>query len=50
MHHAVIAGRLALEAGRMGRFLYANASSPKDGLSNPITIPVIRPTREISVK
>jgi hypothetical protein len=28
LRHAVIAGRLAFEAGRMGRFLYANASSP----------------------
>jgi thiazole synthase len=36
MRHAVIAGRLAFEAGRMGRFLYANASSPTDGLSEPI--------------
>jgi len=39
MGHAVIAGRLAFEAGRMGRLLYANASSPKDGLSQPTTIP-----------
>jgi len=37
--HAVIAGRLAFEAKRMGRFLYANASSPKDGLSTPMAIP-----------
>lgn len=36
MRHAVIAGRLAYEAGRMGQFLYANASSPKDGLSEPV--------------
>ena len=35
MGHAVIAGRLAFEAERMGRFLYANASSPKNGLSKP---------------
>lgn len=50
MRHAVIAGRLAFEAGRMGQFLYANASSPKNGLSNPMTIPpVILPTREISL-
>lgn len=32
MRHAVIAGRLAFEAGRMGRSLYANASSPRNGL------------------
>jgi thiazole synthase len=36
MRHAVIAGRLAFEAGRMGRFLYANASSPTAELSEPI--------------
>ena len=36
MRHAVIAGRLAYEAGRMGQFLYANASSPRDGLSEPV--------------
>ena len=38
MRHAVIAGRLAFEAGRMGRSLYANASSPKKGLSEPINL------------
>jgi thiazole synthase len=32
MRHAVIAGRLAFEAGRMGRFLYANPSSPEGWL------------------
>lgn len=32
MAHAVEAGRLAREAGRMGRKLYATASSPLDGL------------------
>ena len=32
MHHAVTAGRLASEAGRMPRKLYATASSPLDGL------------------
>jgi len=32
MRHAVIAGRLAHEAGRMPRRLYANASSPLDGI------------------
>jgi thiazole synthase len=32
MKHAVIAGRLAFKAGRMPRRLYANASSPLDGL------------------
>ncbi len=32
MKHAVIAGRLAFEAGRMPRKLYATASSPLDGL------------------
>ncbi len=36
MRHAVIAGRLAFEAGRMGRFPYANASSPALELSNPV--------------
>jgi len=51
MRHGVIAGRLAFEAGRMGRFLYANASSPKDGLSNPTTIPpVTLPAEEYSLK
>lgn len=32
MKYAVQAGRLAFEAGRMGRKLYATASSPLDGL------------------
>lgn len=32
MRHAVIAGRLAFEAGRMPRKLYATASSPLDGV------------------
>jgi thiazole synthase len=32
MKHAVIAGRLAFEAGRMPRRLYASASSPVDGV------------------
>lgn len=32
MRHAVIAGRLAFEAGRMPRKLYATASSPVDGV------------------
>jgi len=36
MRHAVIAGRLAFEAGRMGQFLYANASSPALELSGPM--------------
>jgi thiazole synthase len=31
MKHAVIAGRLAFEAGRMEKRLYATASSPLDG-------------------
>jgi thiazole synthase len=35
MSHAVTAGRLAFEAGRMGQYLYATASSPVDGLSSP---------------
>ena len=38
MRHAIIAGRLAFEAGRMGKFLYANASSPADGLSEPTIV------------
>src|SRR5271165_298735 len=51
MGHAVIAGRLAFEAKRMGRFLYANASSPKNGLSNPMTIPSVSlPVPEYSLK
>ena len=33
MKHAVEAGRLAYEAGRMPRRLYANASSPLDGVA-----------------
>ncbi len=32
MKHAVIAGRLAYKAGRMGKRLYATASSPLDGM------------------
>ena len=32
MKYGVQAGRLAFEAGRMGRKLYATASSPMDGL------------------
>ena len=32
MKHAVIAGRLAFEAGRIEKKLHANASSPKEGL------------------
>ncbi len=32
MKHAVIAGRLAYQAGRMGRKLYATASSPIEGM------------------
>jgi thiazole synthase ThiGH ThiG subunit len=39
MRHAVIAGRLAFEAGRMGRFLYANASSPGPDFSGPTPFP-----------
>src|SRR5271169_1791443 len=39
MRHAVIAGRLAFEAGRMGRFLYANASSPTFDLSGQVVLP-----------
>ena len=51
MGHAVIAGRLAFEAKRMGRFLYANASSPKNGLSNPTTIASVSlPAQEYSLK
>jgi thiazole synthase len=34
MKHAVEAGRLAYEAGRMPRRLYASASSPLDGLAS----------------
>jgi len=33
MKHAVLAGRLGFEAGRMPRKLYATASSPLDGVS-----------------
>jgi len=32
MKHAVIAGRLAYKAGRMGKKLYASASSPLEGM------------------
>jgi thiazole synthase len=32
MDHAVIAGRLAFESGRMARRLYASASSPVVGI------------------
>jgi thiazole synthase len=32
MDHAVIAGRLAFESGRMARRLYASASSPLAGV------------------
>ncbi len=32
MKHAVVAGRLAYKAGRMGRKLYATASSPLEGM------------------
>ena len=39
MCHAVMAGRLAFEAGRMGQYLYATASSPVDGLSSPACFP-----------
>jgi thiazole synthase len=34
MRMAVAAGRLAYEAGRMPRRLYASASSPLDGLAS----------------
>jgi thiazole synthase len=34
MRHAALAGRLAYEAGRIARRLYANASSPLDGLAS----------------
>jgi thiazole synthase len=34
MKLAIEAGRLAYEAGRMPRRLYANASSPLDGLAS----------------
>lgn len=39
MSQAVMAGRLAFEAGRMGQYLYATASSPVDGLSSPASFP-----------
>jgi thiazole synthase len=39
MRHAVIAGRLAFEAGRIGRFPYANASSPGPDFSGPTPFP-----------
>ncbi|HLC95817.1 MAG TPA: thiazole synthase [Candidatus Nanoarchaeia archaeon] len=32
MKHAALAGRLAFEAGRMGKKMYASASSPQEGL------------------
>jgi thiazole synthase len=32
MKHAIEAGRLAYEAGRMPKKLYASASSPLDGV------------------
>jgi thiazole synthase len=32
MKHAVIAGRLAYKAGRIGKKLYATASSPLEGM------------------
>jgi thiazole synthase len=32
MKYAVIAGRLAFKAGRMGKKLYAAASSPFEGM------------------
>jgi len=32
MNHAVLAGRLAWGAGRMPKRLYANASSPLEGV------------------
>ncbi len=35
MKHAVVAGRLASQAGRIPRRLYANASSPSEGLMTP---------------
>ena len=38
MRHAVIAGRLAFKAGRMGRSLYANASSPAPDLGGPTAV------------
>jgi thiazole synthase len=38
MRHAVLAGRLAFEAGRMGKFLYASASSPTNDLGEPVTV------------
>ncbi len=36
MKHAVIAGRLAFEAGRIEKKLHANASSPREGLVHAI--------------
>ena len=36
MKHAVVAGRLAFEAGRIEKKLHANASSPKEGLVHAI--------------
>ncbi len=32
MKHATIAGRLAYKAGRIGKKLYATASSPLEGM------------------
>lgn len=46
MRHAVIAGRLAFQAGRMGRYLYANASSPAHGLTAPERPPALQEARK----
>jgi thiazole synthase len=35
MRHGIEAGRLAFEAGRMPRRLYASASSPLEGMIGP---------------
>jgi thiazole synthase len=48
MRHAVIAGRLAFEAGRMGQYLYATASSPLDGLSRPASFREYSPLEPVS--
>jgi thiazole synthase len=48
MRHAVIAGRLAFEAGRMGQYLYATASSPLDGLSSPASFQEYSPLESVS--
>jgi thiazole synthase len=48
MRHAVIAGRLAFEAGRMGQYLYATASSPLDGLSSPASFQEYSPLEPVS--